>query len=167
MRADMAEVIVERPRKKGFAWNKPKGYRRQMRRRALDAGRSVVIHDTNPTPEELAESISPARTLGASVIGYSFESRLEDCLERNRRREGKARVPGRREGVNAAVRSRAGLFPVSETRWRSDGNREKSPHRSWASGNAEQPCSCSWLVARGSCPSGGVPLADSNVHLSG
>jgi hypothetical protein len=32
MRADMAKVIVERPRKKGRAWKKPKGYQRQMRR---------------------------------------------------------------------------------------------------------------------------------------
>jgi hypothetical protein len=32
MRADMAKVIVERPRKKGCAWNKPKGYHRRLRR---------------------------------------------------------------------------------------------------------------------------------------
>jgi hypothetical protein len=32
MRADMAQVIVERPRQKGCAWNKPKGYRRRLRR---------------------------------------------------------------------------------------------------------------------------------------
>jgi hypothetical protein len=32
MRADMAKVIVERPRKKGGAWNKPKGYQRRLRR---------------------------------------------------------------------------------------------------------------------------------------
>lgn len=30
MRADMAKVIVERPRKKGCAWDKPKGYRRRL-----------------------------------------------------------------------------------------------------------------------------------------
>jgi hypothetical protein len=32
MRADMAKVIVERPRKKGCAWNKPKGYQRRLHR---------------------------------------------------------------------------------------------------------------------------------------
>ena len=32
MRADMAKVIVERSRKKGCAWNKPKGYQRRLRR---------------------------------------------------------------------------------------------------------------------------------------
>src|SRR5262245_35416893 len=32
MRADMAKVIVERPRHKGWAWRKPKGYQRQLHR---------------------------------------------------------------------------------------------------------------------------------------
>jgi hypothetical protein len=32
MRADMAKVIVERPRVKGWSGNKPKGYQRRMRR---------------------------------------------------------------------------------------------------------------------------------------
>jgi hypothetical protein len=36
MRADMAKVIVERPRKKGCAWNKPKGYQRKLRRYGED-----------------------------------------------------------------------------------------------------------------------------------
>lgn len=31
MRSDMAKVIVERPRKKGWAWNKPKGEQRRLR----------------------------------------------------------------------------------------------------------------------------------------
>jgi hypothetical protein len=32
MRADMAKVIVERPRHRGWAWTKPKGYGRKLRR---------------------------------------------------------------------------------------------------------------------------------------
>ena len=36
MRADMAKVIVERPRKKGHAWNKPKGSQRRLRRYGED-----------------------------------------------------------------------------------------------------------------------------------
>jgi hypothetical protein len=36
MRADMAKVIVERPRIKGWAGNKPKGYRRRLRRYGED-----------------------------------------------------------------------------------------------------------------------------------
>jgi hypothetical protein len=36
MRADMAKVIVERPRKKGGSWHKPKGYLRRLRRYGED-----------------------------------------------------------------------------------------------------------------------------------
>jgi hypothetical protein len=36
MRADMAKVIVERPRKKARAWKKPKGYQRRLRRYGED-----------------------------------------------------------------------------------------------------------------------------------
>src|SRR5262245_55118519 len=32
VRSDMAKVIVERPRLRGWAWNKPKGYQRRQRR---------------------------------------------------------------------------------------------------------------------------------------
>jgi predicted kinase len=66
---------------------------RQLVEEALAAGRPVVIDNTNPTPQDRAELIALARAFGARVVGYYFESRLADCLERNRRREGKARVP--------------------------------------------------------------------------
>ncbi len=36
MRYDMAKVIVERPRRKGHAWNKPKGYQRRLRQYGED-----------------------------------------------------------------------------------------------------------------------------------
>ena len=52
-----------------------------------------VVDNTNPTPAERAELIALARSFGAGVVGYYFESSLADCLERNRGREGKARVP--------------------------------------------------------------------------
>jgi predicted kinase len=37
--------------------------------------------------------IQLGRIYGASIIGYFFESVLPDCLERNKQRSGKARVP--------------------------------------------------------------------------
>jgi predicted kinase len=52
-----------------------------------------VVDNTNATAEERAELIALARPIGTTVVGYYFESRLADCLERNRSREGKARVP--------------------------------------------------------------------------
>src|SRR5262249_51998166 len=71
----------------------PARRQRQLVEEALGAGRSVVIDNTNPTPQDRAELIALARAFGARVAGYYFEPRLADCLERNRRREGKARVP--------------------------------------------------------------------------
>jgi predicted kinase len=70
----------------------PSRRQRQLVELALAAGRSVVVDNTNPTVEERAELIALAHSFGACVVGYYFESRLADCLERNRRREGKERV---------------------------------------------------------------------------
>ena len=60
---------------------------------SLKAGRSVVVDNTNPTPEARAPLIALGKSQGAHVAGYSFESRIEDCLARNARRTGRARVP--------------------------------------------------------------------------
>src|SRR5262249_35638619 len=72
---------------------KPARRQRQLVEAALGAGRSVVVDNTNPTREERAELITLASSLGARIVGYYFESCLADCLERNRQRPGKARVP--------------------------------------------------------------------------
>jgi predicted kinase len=71
----------------------PARRQRQLVEEALAAGRSVVVDNTNVTVEARAELIGLARSFGATVVGHYFESRVADCLERNRRREGKARVP--------------------------------------------------------------------------
>jgi predicted kinase len=71
----------------------PARRQRQLIEAALAAGRSVVVDNTNPTAQERAGLIALARPFGARVVGYYFESRVADCLERNRRREGKDRVP--------------------------------------------------------------------------
>jgi predicted kinase len=65
----------------------------QLIEEALGAGRSVVVDNTNAMREGRAELIALARAFGATVVGCYFESRLADCLERNRQRQGKARVP--------------------------------------------------------------------------
>jgi predicted kinase len=71
----------------------PTRRQRQLIEEALQAGHSLVVDNTNPTSEDRAELIALARAFGARVIGYYFESRLEDCLERNRQRIGKERIP--------------------------------------------------------------------------
>jgi predicted kinase len=67
----------------------------QLIEEALGAGRSVIVDNTNPTVPDRVELIELARRHGATVVGYYFESRLEDCLQRNRLRAGKERVPDR------------------------------------------------------------------------
>jgi predicted kinase len=71
----------------------PARRQRQLVAEVLAAGRSVVVDNTNPTVQERAELIALARSLGAGVVGFSFDSCLVECLERNRKREGKACVP--------------------------------------------------------------------------
>ena len=59
----------------------------------LEAGRPVVVDNTNPTLEDRETLIRLGRELGARIVGYHFESPVGECLARNTRREGKARVP--------------------------------------------------------------------------
>lgn len=65
----------------------------QLIEEALQNGRSVVIDNTNPTVEDRKPLISLGRMYGAEITGYYFEPQVRQCLERNRLREGKARVP--------------------------------------------------------------------------
>lgn len=60
---------------------------------ALQAGRSVVVDNTNPTLEDREPLIRLGHHYGAEVIGYYFESSVSSALERNKQRVGKARVP--------------------------------------------------------------------------
>ena len=60
---------------------------------ALAAGRKVVVDNTNLTRASRAGVIEVARRRGARVVAYVFLAPLERCLERNARREGRARVP--------------------------------------------------------------------------
>jgi predicted kinase len=75
--------------------NHPRPQRRQMAllRETLAAGRSAVVDNTNPSAEIREPLIKLGREFGARIVGYGFESDLRACLERNARREGKARVP--------------------------------------------------------------------------
>lgn len=52
----------------------------------LETELPFVIDNTNPTREVRSAYISAARAAGYSVIGYYFQSRVEECLERNRLR---------------------------------------------------------------------------------
>jgi len=56
-------------------------------------GKSMVIDNTNPTVAERENYISKAKENGYHITGYFFQSRISDCVERNEKREGKAKVP--------------------------------------------------------------------------
>jgi predicted kinase len=72
---------------------RPAQRQRELIEEALQAGQSVVVDNTNPTVQDRAELVELGRRHGATITGYYFESRLEECLERNRERTGKERVP--------------------------------------------------------------------------
>ena len=60
---------------------------------ALRSGRPVVVDNTNPAVEDRRPLVELGHRFGATVVGYHFDSGVRDCLARNARREGKARVP--------------------------------------------------------------------------
>jgi predicted kinase len=65
---------------------------RQALERALVAGQSAVVDNTHVGVEQRVPLIQQARTHGARVVGYFFDSTARDCITRNAGREGRARV---------------------------------------------------------------------------
>ena len=65
----------------------------QLVEAALRAGRPVVVDNTNPTVGDRRPLVELGRRFGARIVGYYFDSDVRDCLARNARREGRARVP--------------------------------------------------------------------------
>lgn len=65
----------------------------ELIQRALRAGRSVVVDDTNVSPEQRAPLFAAARAHDARVVVYLFTAEPHECVARNARREGAARVP--------------------------------------------------------------------------
>jgi predicted kinase len=77
-----------------FPNNKNRNRRQaQLIEASLSAGSPVVVDNTNPTPEDRRALVELGGAYGARIVCYYFESGVRPCLERNRRREGKARVP--------------------------------------------------------------------------
>jgi predicted kinase len=76
----------------------PNARRREARQQRtvselLAEGRSVVVDNTSPAPEDRAPLIAAARAAGVPVRAVWFDTPVETCLERNAAREGRARVP--------------------------------------------------------------------------
>lgn len=59
----------------------------------LQTHQKFVIDNTNPTIEEREKYIKLAHTSSYEVIGYYFESKIKEAIERNSTRTGKSLVP--------------------------------------------------------------------------
>jgi hypothetical protein len=74
----------------------------QLLERALAAGRSVVVDNTNVSLEDRAALIAIGRRHGARLSAYLFEVDARECVARNAGREGVARIPA--VGIFAAAK---------------------------------------------------------------
>jgi predicted kinase len=59
----------------------------------LTAKRSFVIDNTNPAKADREAYINPAKQAGYRVVGFYFQSRVEDCHRRNSQRSGTEQIP--------------------------------------------------------------------------
>ncbi len=70
---------------------------RNREERFLDAcvqtQQPFVVDNTNPGKTDRAKYISIARNHKFKVIGYYFQSRIHEAMERNRKRNGKELIP--------------------------------------------------------------------------
>ena len=60
---------------------------------AFQENRSVVVDNTNPTPQDRQPLIALGHQYGAKVIGYYFEPDTKSSRQRNQQRTGKERIP--------------------------------------------------------------------------
>ena len=65
----------------------------QLIEATLQAGKSLVVDNTNPSQLDRANMIRQFQVYQSTIIGYYFSSHLNECMERNRQRIGKALVP--------------------------------------------------------------------------
>jgi predicted kinase len=59
----------------------------------IDTLTPVVVDNTNPTRDNRRVYIEPAKAAGFRVIGYYFQSKVDDCKRRNAERVGSEQVP--------------------------------------------------------------------------
>jgi predicted kinase len=59
----------------------------------LEGKQSFVVDNTNPTIEDRSRYIIPAKEKGFQIVGYYFQTELEECQKRNNQRTSKQIVP--------------------------------------------------------------------------
>ena len=60
---------------------------------ALESALSFVVDNTNPTKANRKKYLDLAKAKGYKVVGLYFRSSIEESLQRNEQRTGKAQVP--------------------------------------------------------------------------
>lgn len=87
MRPDMAKVIVERPRHKGWAWRRPKGYKRNLQRAPEDGGpaREGMKRPWAGGQKYLNEHLGPLRRYLDKQVGRPWDKVYSEiCAHINR-----------------------------------------------------------------------------------
>lgn len=69
----------------------------------LETGQAFVVDNTNATAELRAKYLKAAKDTGFRVVGYYFQSRIEECLRRNAERNEAQRIP--EKGILAMYRT--------------------------------------------------------------
>jgi predicted kinase len=59
----------------------------------IAAKQPFVVDNTNIFKRDRARYIEAAKPVGFRIMGYYFQSRLQDALQRNRERSGEAQIP--------------------------------------------------------------------------
>lgn len=59
----------------------------------LAAKQPVVIDNTNPAKSDRQRYIIPAKQYKFTISGYYFHSSIEECKQRNSKRDGKSKIP--------------------------------------------------------------------------
>ena len=59
----------------------------------LEAKQPLVIDNTNRAIADRSRYIEPAKAKGFTIIGYYFQSNLEECKHRNSQRDRQQRIP--------------------------------------------------------------------------
>lgn len=66
---------------------------RRLLETCIETRLSFVVDNTNPTRAERAVTIRPSKEAGYRIVGYYFQSRVEDCKRRNEQRPIAQQVP--------------------------------------------------------------------------
>ncbi len=74
---------------------KTRNNEKRLIEKCLESGIDFVVDNTNPTRGDRERYISRAKACGYRVVGYFMQSKLRECIARNDRREGKAKIPAK------------------------------------------------------------------------